>query len=69
MPRKKITFLVVPEDTSNVKEAKISRALVVVIACGILFFLGSFVFILKDYNRLKKSMPSRAALAREVTEQ
>ncbi|NVM21965.1 MAG: M23 family metallopeptidase [Desulfobacterales bacterium] len=69
MPSKKVTFLIVPENTSNVKQIKLSKAFTSFLMCLILFGLSGASFILYDYIRLKKTSPSRRALEREVTSQ
>jgi murein DD-endopeptidase MepM/ murein hydrolase activator NlpD len=66
---RKFTFLIIPENASNVKELKLSTKCVRLIACSIGFFVVGMAFILSDYAGLKMSMPSRATLSREVTEQ
>lgn len=69
LPSKKVTFLIVPQNTSKVKQVKCSRALVGLIACVIVFGLAGISFILHDYFTLKRTLPSRQALARDVANQ
>ncbi|MDY6951401.1 MAG: M23 family metallopeptidase [Thermodesulfobacteriota bacterium] len=51
------------------KEFSLSTAWVGLIACGVFFVVAGILFIVNDYVRLKKGAPSRAVLAKEVTEQ
>jgi murein DD-endopeptidase MepM/ murein hydrolase activator NlpD len=69
LPNKKVTFLVVPENSSNVKQVKLSRAVIGLMTCFILCGLAGFTLILHDYYSLKSSAPSRQALMGEVTNQ
>jgi murein DD-endopeptidase MepM/ murein hydrolase activator NlpD len=69
LPTKKITLLIVPQNTSKVKQIKCSRALIGLIGCFILFGLAGLSFMLQDYFTLKRTLPSRRALARDVAEQ
>ena len=69
MPTKKITLLIVPQNTSKVKQVKCSRALIGLIGCFVLFGLAGLSFILLDYFTLKRTLPSRGALARDVANQ
>ena len=69
LPSNKITVLIVPENTSNVKELKFSRAFIAIVLSSILCGLVGIAFILKDYTTLRRTLPSRQALSREVTSQ
>ena len=69
MPTKKVTLLIVPQNTSQVKQVKCTRALIGLISCFILFGLVGLSFILQDYFTLKRTLPSRRALARDVANQ
>ena len=69
LPGKKLTFLIVPEDTSNVKELKFSRASIGLMACFMLCVLAGVAFMLQDYVRLKGNTPSKSALLEEVQSQ
>lgn len=69
MPNRKITFLIVPEDNSNVKQVKFSRVFLGLMACFILLGLAVISFILHDYLALKSAIPSMRYLKREVTSQ
>jgi murein DD-endopeptidase MepM/ murein hydrolase activator NlpD len=65
----KITFLVVPENTSNVKQVKLSKAVLLLFT---VFFVGGVAglsYVLYDYMTLKRTMPSIRSLAQEVTSQ
>ncbi len=66
---KKVTFLIVPDNTSNVKQVKLSRAFIGLMTCFILIGLAGFSLILRDYFVLKGTAPSRQALTRQVTNQ
>jgi len=69
LPSKKVTFLIIPQNTSKVKQLKCSRALIGLITCVMLFGLAGISFILHDYLTLKRTLPSRRALARDVANQ
>ncbi|MBE9582687.1 MAG: M23 family metallopeptidase [Proteobacteria bacterium] len=69
MPNRKITFLIVPEDNSNVKQVKFSRVFLGLMACVILLGLTGISFIIHDYLALKSTIPSVRSLKREVTSQ
>ena len=69
MPHQKITFLIVPENTSNVKQFKCSRTFLGVVLCMVLALLVGGGILLHDYVKLKGTVPAMEALAREVTNQ
>ena len=69
LPRKKLTFLIVPENADKVTEFSLSTAWVGLIACVVVLFTVGLTVIISDYARLKKNSPSRTALTKEVTEQ
>ena len=69
MPRKKLTFLIVPENAANVKTFSLSAAWVGLIACAAFFVTAGLAVIINDYIVLKRTAPSRTALTKEVTEQ
>jgi murein DD-endopeptidase MepM/ murein hydrolase activator NlpD len=66
---KKISFLIVPENTSNVKQVKCSRGFLAVIACFLVVGLAGVGYVFHDYFTLKAMLPSMGALADEVTNQ
>jgi len=69
LPRKRLTFLIVPENAAKVKEFSLSTAWVGLISCAVFFVVAGLAVIISDYALLKKSGPSRKALTKEVTEQ
>ncbi len=69
MPNKKVTFLIVPENTSNVKQMKFSRAFLGLVVCLSLVGLAGVSFVMYDYFALKGTLPSMESLEREVTTQ
>lgn len=69
MPRKKLTFLIVPENASKVKELKLSRASIALIGGLALFIFIGAAYIINDYVKLRGSMPSKRVLVREVSDQ
>jgi hypothetical protein len=46
---KRVTFLVIPENTSRVKQLKFSRAFMASLACIFLLALGGVGLIVHDY--------------------
>lgn len=69
LPSKKVTLLIVPQNTSKVKQVKCSRALIGLISFFILFSLVGISFLAHDYFTLKRTLPSRRSLARDVANQ
>jgi murein DD-endopeptidase MepM/ murein hydrolase activator NlpD len=69
LPNKKITFLVVPENTSNVRQVKLSRGFLVLTACFFVVGLSGLSYVLHDYFTLKRTVPSMRFLTAEVTAQ
>jgi len=69
LPRKKLTFLIVPENADKVKEFSLSRAWVGLMVCAVVVAAAGLALIVNDYAKLKNSIPSRTVLAKEVTEQ
>jgi murein DD-endopeptidase MepM/ murein hydrolase activator NlpD len=69
LPAKKVTFLIIPDNTSRVKQFKFSRIFVGFMVCVFLFALGGLSLILRDYFMLKNTLPSTRALEREVKDQ
>jgi len=69
LAKRQITFLIVPEDTSKVKQFKFSRAFVSFATCFIVLSLIAISLIVHEYCKLKKALPSVGALEREVTNQ
>lgn len=69
MASKKIAFLIVPEDSSNVKQVKFSKAILGVMICFVLAGVAGASFMVHDYLKLRHKVPSMKALAREVTSQ
>lgn len=68
MPNK-ITFLVVPENTSNVKQVKLSKAVLLLFTVFFVVGVAGLSYVLYDYMTLKRTMPSIRSLAQEVTSQ
>jgi murein DD-endopeptidase MepM/ murein hydrolase activator NlpD len=69
LPSKKVTLLIVPQNTSKVKQVKCSRALIGLIGFFVLSGLVGISFLAHDYFTLKRTFPSRRALARDVANQ
>jgi murein DD-endopeptidase MepM/ murein hydrolase activator NlpD len=69
VPSKQVTFLIVPQNTSKVKQVKCSRALIGLISVCILSGLVGISFLAHDYFTLRRTLPSRHALARDVANQ
>lgn len=69
MPSTKVTLLIVPQNTSKVKQVKCSRALIGLISFFILSSLVGISFLAHDYFTLKRTLPSRRSLARDVANQ
>ena len=69
MPRQKITFLIVPENTSHVKQVKCSKVFLGVVAAMVLVLLTGAGFLVHDYVKVKGTVPAMEALAREVANQ
>ncbi len=69
LPSKKVTLLIVPQNTSKVKQVKCSRALIGLISFFILSSLVGISFLAHDYFTLKRTLPSRRSLARDVANQ
>lgn len=69
MPGQKITFLVVPENTSNVKQIKCSRAFLGLLLCLMVAAITGGGILLHDYLTVKAKVPAMEALAREVANQ
>ena len=68
MPNK-ITFLVVPGNTSNVKQVKLSKAVLLLLTVFFVVGVAGLSYVLYDYVTLKRTMPSIRSLAQEVTSQ
>lgn len=69
MRSKKISFLIVPENTSNVKQVKCSRGFLAVMACFLVVGFAGVGYVFHDYFTLKAMLPSVGVLADEVTNQ
>jgi murein DD-endopeptidase MepM/ murein hydrolase activator NlpD len=69
LPGKQITFLLVPENASNVKQVKLSKSLLVLMACFVMAGVVGISCVLYDYYALKGAMPSMRSLTEEVTAQ
>ncbi len=69
MAAKRVTFLIIPDNTSRVKQFKFSRVFMGLMACLFLFALGGVALVIHDYLRLKNALPSTRALQREVKDQ
>jgi murein DD-endopeptidase MepM/ murein hydrolase activator NlpD len=69
LTRRKITFLIVPENTSNVKQVKCSKGFLVLMVCVALALVVGTGVLIHDYVKLKGKVPAMEALAREVTNQ
>jgi len=69
LPNEKITFLVVPGNASNVKQVKLSKSFLMLIACFVVVGVAGLSYVLYDYYTLKSTIPSMRSLAHEVTAQ
>jgi murein DD-endopeptidase MepM/ murein hydrolase activator NlpD len=69
LPGKKISFLIVPENGSGVREFKLSALAVVVAGCLALFVVTAAAYIVHDYIKLSGTMPSKRVLILEVSDQ
>jgi murein DD-endopeptidase MepM/ murein hydrolase activator NlpD len=69
LPNSKITFLVVPENTANVKQVKLSKALLCLMVVGFVIGAAGLSYMVHDYFRLKRTIPSMRSLSQEVTAQ
>lgn len=63
------TLVIIPENTSRVRQFKFSRAFIVFAACLIVLSVTALSVIVYDYCKLKRSLPSMHALEREVAGQ
>jgi murein DD-endopeptidase MepM/ murein hydrolase activator NlpD len=69
LPRQKITFLIVPENTANVKQIKCSKVFLGIVLCTLVTMVVGGGFLFHDYLRMKARVPAMKALAREVANQ
>ncbi len=69
MSAKRVTFLIIPDNASRVKQFKFSRIFIGLMTCGLLFALGGVALVIHDYLRLKNTLPSTRVLQREVKDQ
>ena len=69
MRANKISFLIIPENTARVKQFKCSRIFIGSIVCIFLLTIGGLSLIVRDYVRLKNTVPLTRALEREVKTQ
>jgi len=66
---RQITVVVIPENTSRIRQLKFSKAFLAFSICFIVVCLTAISVIVYDYCMLKKTLPSMHALEREVTAQ
>jgi murein DD-endopeptidase MepM/ murein hydrolase activator NlpD len=69
LPRKRLTFLIIPENAAKRKEFSLSAWWVGLIVCAVFCFAATLAVIINDYTLLKRSAPSRDVLSKEVTKQ
>jgi murein DD-endopeptidase MepM/ murein hydrolase activator NlpD len=63
------TFVIIPENTSQVRQFKFSRAFIIIATCFIVLSVTAISVIIYDYCSLKKALPSMRTLEREVASQ
>ena len=64
-----VTLIIIPENTSRVRQFKFSRALIKFAACFLVLSIAAISVIVYDYCRLKRALPSMSALEHEATDQ
>jgi murein DD-endopeptidase MepM/ murein hydrolase activator NlpD len=69
MASRRVTLVIIPENTSRVKQLRFSRSFLAVAASFIVLSVATISFIVYDYCRLRKGLPSIRALEGEVTGQ
>ena len=63
------TFVIIPENTSQVRQFRFSRAFIAFVTCCIVLSVTAISVIVYDYCKLKKALPSMHSLEREVASQ
>ncbi len=63
------TFVIIPENTSRVRQFKFSRTFIAFATCFIVLGVTAISVVVYDYCKLKKALPSMRALEREVAGQ
>ncbi len=63
------TLVIIPENTSRVRQVKFSRAFIVFATCFAVLSVTAISVIVYDYCKLKKALPSMHALEHEVADQ
>ena len=69
LANRQTTLVIIPEDTSRVRQFKFSRAFIVFTTCLVALTFSAISIIVYDYCNLKKALPSMHALEREVAGQ
>ncbi|NVL89510.1 MAG: M23 family metallopeptidase [Desulfobacterales bacterium] len=69
MTDRDVTFVIIPENTSHVKQFKFSRTFIIFAACFIALGITAVSVIVYDYCKLKRALPSMRTLEREATGQ
>ena len=69
MTNRQTTLVIIPENTSRVRQFKFSRAFIVFATCLIVLSVTTLSVIVYDYCKLKRSLPSMHSLEREVAGQ
>ena len=69
LPSRKTTLVIIPENTSRVRQFKLSRTFIVLAICFVLLSVTTISVVVYDYCKLKKALPSMHALEREVADQ
>ena len=69
LANRQTTLVIIPENTSRVRQFKFSRAFIIFTTCFVALSLAAISIVVYDYCRLKKALPSIHALEREVADQ
>lgn len=69
MANRQTTLVIIPENTSRVRQFKFSRAFIIFTTCFVVLTFTAISIVVYDYCRLKKAVPSMHALEREVADQ
>jgi len=69
LPSSQVTVVIIPGNTSRVRQLKFSRAFIAFMACFFLLGLGGVTILVHKYLNLKKTVPATRLLEREVAAQ
>jgi len=69
LANRQITVVVIPENTSRIRQLKFSKAFLAFSICFAVVFFTAISVIVYDYYRLRKTLPFLHTLEREVTGQ